>query len=439
MTKPKLNNLLTATLCIICLISCRSKTSHSYEKTTSAIRQEIKASLYTTEENRMDILPKLDNWIEHIKKGKVVSSKAVQDTLLAQCYTYQADVYQSYESNKIALDLYNQALKLDSSNINTHFNRASLYTNNYKDHAKANLEFTRIIDKKPGFADAYHARGLTYFRMDMNVEAIADFNKAIQLDSTKDAYSVDRAQAYRKILTGSNALDELSDLIRQYPHDVQAYTSRAYLYQAMGDISKALADYTAVIDINKRDASAYIFRANFYYSQKRFDMALADYTKAIEIEPDNLTAYAFRGVLNEEMKNFEDALADYTASLNLHETSRTYFFRGNVYMSLKDYDNAIKDYTKAIELDANNFDSYENRATAYRAIKDYDKSLADYTSVIESNPGSAPTYYNRGVLYYIMGRNDEALSDFEIVKALDIHDSLGMGKDMDEKIRSIKR
>ena len=52
-----------------------------------------------------------------------------------------------------------------------------------KEYHEAIKWYTEAIGKQPDFSDAYYNRGLIYQTLEKNEEALADFSKAIELDS----------------------------------------------------------------------------------------------------------------------------------------------------------------------------------------------------------------------------------------------------------------
>ncbi|KAF0693478.1 Aste57867_15575 [Aphanomyces stellatus] len=97
---------------------------------------------------------------------------------------------------------------------------------------------------KVKFPDALHSRGDNYMYMDLQTEALADFNEAISLETRN---LVDRA----KFLN-----------------------SRGSLYLKMNQVDLAMADFTAAIDANPSNPVVHFKLSRIYTSQRQFDQAL---------------------------------------------------------------------------------------------------------------------------------------------------------------------
>ena len=113
--------------------------------------------------------------------------------------------------------------------------------------------------------------------------AIADFNRAAELDPKSDAPYYNRAQAKRM----------------------------------KNDTAGAIADYTKAIELGSTNPAAYNNRANARVETNDQDGAIADYTRAIELKPDYARAYYNRAVLKKEKGDKAGADADYKKAREL--------------------------------------------------------------------------------------------------------------------------
>ncbi len=113
--------------------------------------------------------------------------------------------------------------------------------------------------------------------------AIADFNRAAEVDPKNDAPYYNRAQAKRM----------------------------------KNDTAGAIADYTKAIELGSTNPAAYNNRANVRAETNDRDGAIADYTRAIELKPDYARAYYNRAVLKKEKGDKAGADADYKKAREL--------------------------------------------------------------------------------------------------------------------------
>ena len=102
-------------------------------------------------------------------------------------------------------------------------------------------------------ATAYVYRGNAYFKNSEFDRAIADYNKAIELD----------------------------------PRDAITFNNRGLSYFEKGEYERAIADNTTAIELDPKYAPAYNGRGLAYERQGDKEKAGADYRKVLEIDPTN--------------------------------------------------------------------------------------------------------------------------------------------------------
>ena len=124
-------------------------------------------------------------------------------------------------------------------------------------YEEALADYTKAIEIKPDFADAYNNRGVILGKLERNEEALADYTKAIEIR----------------------------------PDDADNYYNRGNTLDKLDRYAEALADYAKAIELQPNDAYAYNNRGVTLFNLERYEEALADYMKAIEMKPDEARAY----------------------------------------------------------------------------------------------------------------------------------------------------
>ena len=106
--------------------------------------------------------------------------------------------------------------------------------------------------QKPSLdADSYTDRGISHAAKGQYNKAIADFNKALELN----------------------------------PREAKTYLGRGIAYLEKFEYDKAMSDFSQAIEINPKFAEAYENRASVYLIQNKPDEANSDFKKAEEIDP----------------------------------------------------------------------------------------------------------------------------------------------------------
>ena len=178
----------------------------------------------------------------------------------------------------------------------------------------------RVIELYPERSAApYSSRGIHLIETGKPQLALADFNKALELDSAYPEIYLNRGNAF---------------------FDLNIYDS-------------AVADYTKSIKSDKADPSkAYINRAKANSALGKFDWALKDYTMALKHKPEDVYAvYSDRGIVFAQLGLLDEAIADFRNALEINPRSRIAYENLQYAQMLKQKTAEINtDTTKAPEL-----------------------------------------------------------------------------------------
>jgi tetratricopeptide (TPR) repeat protein len=288
--------------------------------------------------------------------------------------------------------------------------------------------FTHLINDadldKSNLTIALEERGASHWWMRRYDDALADLNRAIELDPSKAYAFTVRGETYRKMERYDDALADLNCAIELDPGLAGAIGSRGETYQAMERYDEALADLDRAIELDPGKAYAFAVRGQTYRLLGRYDEALGDFDRAIELDPSQAWVVGVRGGTYQAMERYDEALADYDRWIELDPgNALVVAVRGETYRKMERYDEALADLDRAIELDPSQAWVVGVRGGTYQAMERYDEALADYDRWIELDPGNALVVAVRGWTYLLLGRYDEALADFDRAIELDPGDA----------------
>lgn len=196
--------------------------------------------------------------------------------------------------------------------------------------ALASPTFAQFDIENPTTANEYYNRGMRHEDAKRYDEALADYAKAIELDSQR----------------------------------VDPWFTRSSLYAEQEEYRKAVADLSKILEINPRYYFAWFNRGLYHEYLREYDKAIADYTQAADPKndfslvvgsPDEYQALAlhYRGRAYQwYKKDNAKAVADYTRTLQLDPSIRmVHYRRGSAYSELKKYAEAEQDFEAALKLD----------------------------------------------------------------------------------------
>lgn len=144
---------------------------------------------------------------------------------LAKVYNNRGAAYRNLGFSSLAIDDYNEAMRLEPDYAAAYFNRGVAYSlNDEKELAIG--DFTRSIQLDSGFADPYYQRGIIYAQRAAHKQAISDFSRAIKLAPCLDAAYFARG----RVLESIGELDRaIADFKKSYALDPNSKKYKAKL------------------------------------------------------------------------------------------------------------------------------------------------------------------------------------------------------------------
>ncbi|MBP2652442.1 MAG: hypothetical protein H6Q73_11 [Firmicutes bacterium] len=250
---------------------------------------------------------------------------------------------------------------------------------------------TAVLKLSPNSGAVHYSRGLSYYdNMDYN-QAIADFDKCIELGWDAEKVYYKRGSAYYQLGYNAQAISDYTKVIELNTDFEEVYEERGYLLDLVGEHERAVADLNVAIKLSPHKARPYYFLiASYIYSGTE---EAAD--SAINVYEQFLTSVG-------------DSAADNASRIQLKAMmAEMYFFRGLAEQKKEEYDKAIADYNMVIEMEPNAAEAYNNRGKVLTAIGEYEKAINDFETAIKLNPKEEQVYIELAHVYERLQRNDE--------------------------------
>ena len=144
--------------------------------------------------------------------------------------------------------------KLQPDDAEAHCNSGIAYSENNDDfdhYNRAIAEYTKAIELKPDYANAYNNRGNAYSNKSDYSRAIADYTKAIELKAGFTNAYYNRGTAYYRKSDYGCAIADLTKAIELKPDYADAYNNRGHAYHSKGDHARAQADFDKAKQLQK--------------------------------------------------------------------------------------------------------------------------------------------------------------------------------------------
>jgi tetratricopeptide (TPR) repeat protein len=160
-------------------------------------------------------------------------------------------------------------------------------------YEQAALNFTRAVDLKPDFIDAYRMRARVYVAEYNPDPAVRDFSRVLDLNPNDPSALVERGFAFLDKKDYPTAIADAGRAIALQPEFGRAYTLRATALRAMGDAGRAVQDFTLAVQLDP-NLENYFQRASTYQTMGEHKLAIADFTSALIYRPEEPHIYFAR-------------------------------------------------------------------------------------------------------------------------------------------------
>lgn len=348
-----------------------------------------------------------------------------------------AEVLHSYAIEKLEkchyseLDEYQMALKLNPNLFPARLGKARCFEG-MGDYSNAQLEYSRLIKDHHSTAEFWARRGYIFYCQGDSQSAIADFNKAIELDpdssisyaylawvncNAGDYVEAERLCGEASIRHFNNGIlhmcrahlamnrKDYASAIRWFngallnsPELTEIYAYRAWCYEKRGHdcwsagcadsttfYANSIADYDRAIKLEPSHAAHYMNRGWSKFMSHTSDWGLEDLSSAINLDPSLSLALIMRSTVFNKLGLEEKSHADKVAAVKITPTRPSdYYIRFRVQKDLGDKSGAIESLSKYLESNPVHHgkesirDAYSARALLRCQTADFLGALADY-------------------------------------------------------------
>lgn len=141
----------------------------------------------------------------------------------------------------------------------------------------------QLIASYPNNAADYNNRGLMYFYLHQFSEAIADYNRAIKLNSRLDSAYNNRANAYAAQSNFAAALNDYEIALDLNPGNLRAWINQGIAFRELGLYDLAIENFDLTLLLGQKfKGRVYAERGYTYHLRGDWNCAIADYYRALE-------------------------------------------------------------------------------------------------------------------------------------------------------------
>lgn len=260
-------------------------------------------------------------------------------------------------------------------------------------------------------------RGAQLFRMGRYDEAIDVLTEALKQQPDNTTALFDRAAAYLRTKRYESAFTDFSMLCRLTPNDARAWYNAGLSARHLQKYPLAILHFDKTLELRSAQPLALMERGYCRYLLKNYNESERDYADAIRFLPRNADAWYSLSLAQYQMRNLSAATVSISRALQINPTNSTYRLQRG-YLSLDFIEKNVAKYQSELcdsiaghKTSKYNFKK-KNESVGYRNI------IADASAIVSgTKENRIAGLLLRGYCYFLSADFSRAISDFSRVIA----------------------
>lgn len=251
----------------------------------------------------------------------------------------------------------------------------------------------KILAQNPRHGPALNTKGAALFTLKRYPEALAAFDRALEIVTADAVIWCNRARAHYQLKHYSESIADFSRALELNPANADAWIERGFAWFDSGRLDQALADYDKAIALNPKHAGYRANRARLLRYLARLDEAVREADEAVRLDPKNALAVreSMRALLDAGRLDEAGAMLDRLAKLEPND-AQTQYDRGRWHESAGRLDEALRAYDEALRMSPGYPSALRRRADLLRRMGRLEEAQRDERAY-ESNTGRGFTAF----------------------------------------------
>ena len=339
-------------------------------------------------------------------------------------YAWIAGVHMRNDETGKAIDALNSAIK--------YIPKADKYYHAWANKALSGIYYdlndtiqcidyaTRAVKAEPKNIEWWRFRGVLYLELGQYNNAIADFDKMIQLNPNAENGYIWKGKAYYH-------LKQYDQAIEQYQYAGKLAT-RSFIYSHLAESEIALHRYEEAADniIKALKEEHFEDLATDLLADANEDLA-AELMPRLNIQinanPNSLEWYMYQLYLYRTNKNYELSIQTVEKIKTLEADPYFDAILSSLYQDMGDLATALHYAQMAYTTDTTETDYIELLSSVYSDLDNLEKCIEVYDSYIAQYPESNAAYHMRAQTHFFAGNYTSAIDDYTTAITLDTKDT----------------
>jgi tetratricopeptide (TPR) repeat protein len=271
-----------------------------------------------------------------------------------------------------------------------------------------------LIEQQPDNPDLYYVRGEYFYEMNGFDEAIADYNKAIQLDSAQSRYWHSLSNVYLDYYREKSALQTMEMASFLFPDSIITQLKLAETYLILKNHEKALNVVSKVKNFNPNNDEVHYLAGLIFADNGELDMAISNMQTCVELNSRHIEAWYELGNLWNIKGSGNDPILYYDNALRVDSMyTDALFSKAQTLYKQGKFGPCIDTYNSMGRMFPSDESSFFNAGVVMVELNDYQNAWDKFNICVELNPALVQAYYYRGLCDLELGNTAAGKADLE--------------------------
>lgn len=330
----------------------------------------------------------------------------------------QAKKLKSENDFYAALELINQAYKLNPYNAEVIFEKGNIYKS-LKNYDEALDSYQKALKFMPNNHSIEFELANTFLLKGSLVQAEDLYKSILKKHKTFLLPLKKLGDLYLEKNDLENAEKYYLNYLSLEKSNPESLKSLKNFYFFTKDYNKALGVFIEKAKSHKEQLQVNLIIADIYYNLQDYNKALSIYNKILTQDKNNIETLSALANLNFQLKNYNESINYSLKAISLEKNFNNILLAGKSYFKLKDYENAEKYFQDTISLDMTNFEAWKYLGFITFNKKDYAHALNCFQKAFKINETDIDNLKYLSSTYQALGNKDEAINYYELVLKLE--------------------
>ncbi|MCM3874108.1 MAG: tetratricopeptide repeat protein [Pyrinomonadaceae bacterium] len=364
-------------------------------------------------------LSKGDAYLKESKfqEASIEYRNAIQiDDKLAAAHWGLAQAYQELQRSQEAFEELKKTVELDPNNLEARTRLGTIYLSGSKGQAEYIAEAERlakdVLSKDPNYIEGQILMGSILFAQNKPEEALARFNRAVEIDPKRIESYMSLARFYIVTKDLANAEGTLKRALAINNTSAMAYTEYGKFLIQTNRLDEAETALLKGVEVEPSNRSSRFVLASFYLINKRLDKAEEAYKAMAALDKDKPEGQAVLGDFYSAVNRLDDAVRVYQDILTKNPDFKQGRYRlGEIQLMRGDTTKANEQIDEVLKKDPSDRQALLLRARVKARSGQADgltAAIEDLKEVLKQEPNSKIGLYFMAQTNFSLGLIDQA-------------------------------